>query len=76
MSDSVKKIQKRHGRYPWNDWFQRSKFSLQKGEDYSCKPHGMAQMARNQAHARGIKIAVSIGDDGRIDVARKEGAGA
>ncbi len=63
-------------RYPWTDWFSRPKFSLERGRDYSCMPHGMAQMVRNNAAARKVHVEVHIQEDGRIDVINKEGTDA
>jgi len=76
MSDSAQTIRRRHGRYPWNEWFKRFPLALRRGEDFTCQPHGMAQMARNQASARGLAVKVTVGEDGLIKVTRKESNGA
>jgi hypothetical protein len=59
---------KKHGRYPWDNWFGKDKFTLRQGRDYACMQHGMAQMIRNVAARRAVRVAVKLGLDGRIDV--------
>lgn len=59
----------KHGRrYPWASWFSLKSFSLIRGEDYDCLPHGMAQMVRNVAARRGLRVSVSLGEEGLIEV--------
>jgi hypothetical protein len=53
-------------RYDWDRWFSRDKFSLMRGRDYYCLPHGMAQMIRNAAAARGKKVSIAIKESGDI----------
>jgi hypothetical protein len=36
-------------RYPWEKWFRRKSFTLQKGRDYECRTYTMAQAIRNAA---------------------------
>lgn len=48
--------------YDWNDWFNRARFVLRKGEDYHCPQSSMAQQVRNQAARRGV--AVKVEDQG------------
>lgn len=60
---------RKHGRrYPWDDWFAQSQFVLRHGNDYSCMPHGMAQMVRNVASRLGVKVRLRLSGEGRIDV--------
>lgn len=60
---------KKHGRrYPWDKWFARGRFTLKRDRDYKCLPHGMAQMIRNVAARRGVRVGLKLGEDGRIDV--------
>ena len=37
-----------------------------RGRDYYCLPHGMAQMIRNAAAARGKKVSIAIKESGDI----------
>lgn len=43
-------------RYPWDKWFEKSQFTLQKGRDYSCQNHSMAVMIRTAANSRGLSV--------------------
>lgn len=64
----IKKGRKLARRYPWDDWLSRESFSIQKGIDYDCMPHGMGQMIRNRCQEKGLRPHVSISPDGKIDV--------
>ena len=55
-------------RYPWEAWFSKPGFTLDRGRDYACMPHGMAQMVRNNAAARGLHVHLTIAESGRIEV--------
>ena len=54
--------------YPWKEWFGRVKFTIYRGKDYRCQPHGMSAMIRNRAYQAGLKAHVDIHEGGRIDV--------
>lgn len=61
-------------RYPWTEWLSLARFSLLRGRDYDCQPHGMGQMVRNRAFQKGLRAEVHIREGGRIDVTlSKEG---
>ncbi len=49
-------------RYPWDTWFQQDTFTLVKKKDFTAAIHGMAQMIRNSASSRGIKVSLNITD--------------
>lgn len=61
-----------HGvRYPWDKWFARDKFTLRRGEDFMCMPHGMAQAVRNTMDRFGwVAASIDIGEDS-ITVTRR-----
>lgn len=46
-------------RYPWDRWFEEVVVTLQEG-DYNGMPHSFAQMARNAAHERGLRVSIRI----------------
>ncbi len=46
-------------KYPWDDWFARTKFLLVQGEDYNCGSATMVQQVRNQASRRGVGVDVA-----------------
>lgn len=65
LPDKAKKFGRR---YPWEEWFALPVFYLIRGQDYSCMPHGMAQMVRNNAAQRRVKVHVEIAESGNIKV--------
>lgn len=50
-------------RYPWDKWFKKSQFTLQKGRDYSCQNHSMAVMIRTAANSRGYPVRLRMERD-------------
>ena len=50
-------------RHPWDSWFNRKRFRLEKGVDYTCMPHSMAQQVRNAAFVRNVKVSIAIEGD-------------
>ena len=64
MNVQEQKTAKRFGRrYPWAKWFASGCFVLRRGIDFDCMPHGMAQMIRNVASMRGLRVSVRIEED-------------
>jgi len=59
--------------YDWDRWFSKDRFLLTRGQDFTCLPHGMAQMIRNAAYARDRKVSISINEGGDILVSVKGG---
>lgn len=55
-------------RYPWDKWFAADKFTVRRGEHYSCAVHGMAAMIRNVASQRNMRVSLSITEEGTITV--------
>lgn len=60
-------------KYPWQRWIpsdllegrtRTRTLTLQRGRDFSCKPHGMAQMIRNRVSRLGypLQLSVQVGD--------------
>lgn len=49
-------------RYPWEAWFSRLSFRVVKGVHFDCTVHGMAQMIRNQAAKRGVRVSLKLSD--------------
>lgn len=47
-------------RYPWDDWLSKPAVQLERGIDYVCQPHAMAQQVRNAAAARGLRVTIRI----------------
>jgi len=56
-------------KYPWQRWIPSSliegstrtrTLTLQRGRDFSCQPHGMAQMIRNRISRLGYPIHLSV----------------
>lgn len=46
-------------RYPWEDWFSRGEFVVTRRQ-HDCTLHGMAQMVRNVAARRRVRVSVRI----------------
>lgn len=55
-------------RYPWDRWLRSGFFRLRRGTDYTIMTHGMAQMVRNVASRRRLKIHLEILSDHLIEV--------
>ena len=55
----------RGSRYPWDEWFQKEKFTLMQGRDYRYRTGSMAVQAHRAAKRRGLSIAVNVALDGR-----------
>lgn len=51
-------------RHPWDRWFSKKSFTLVKGKDFACQPHGMAQAVRNAAAMDKFRKSVSIHIEG------------
>lgn len=59
---------RKHGaRYPWQQWFSRSGFTLVRGKDYHYRTSIMAQMIRNAASRpeHDVRVRISIAPDER-----------
>lgn len=54
--------------YPWDKWFNRSRFSLKKGQDFHCQVHGMVQQIRNQATKRNVRVSVVVPNESSVHV--------
>ena len=54
-------------RYPWTIWFTQGRFTVTRGKDFECFTHGMAQMIRNVARRRRVKVSLRVTED-EIDV--------
>lgn len=52
-----------NAKYPWDVWFGRRSFTLERGSHFDCLPHGMAQQVRNAAAARRKRVSVTIKQD-------------
>jgi hypothetical protein len=48
--------------YQWLKWFEKGKFKLVHGKDYTCQDHGMSQQTRNAAKELGYKVSIKIGE--------------
>ena len=44
--------------YPWDVWFRRERFSLQRGRHYQCSTGSMIQQLRNAASVREMPIRI------------------
>lgn len=64
-----KMVGKSVAKYPWDRWFRQQQFTLVRGVDYTCQPHGMAVLVRNTAGHRGLRVSVKI-NEGVITVRR------
>lgn len=54
--------------YPWNDWFKRAEFTLERTRgkvkgDYDCMPHSMAQQIRTAASRYGKRVSIKFDED-------------
>ena len=52
--------------YPWEKWFERAtkrRVSLNRGREFECLPHSMAQQLRNAAYRHRYKVSVDIHED-------------
>lgn len=48
-------------KYPWDDWFNKGKFTLKNPRDYTCQTHSMAQQVRNAANLfEDVKVSIRI----------------
>lgn len=59
----VKVKKKRHARFPWAEWFEKKRFTLTSGRDFTCKIHGMYQMVKNNAARYGKLVDIVIKND-------------
>jgi hypothetical protein len=50
--------------HPWEKWFSQKKFTLIRGKDFACQPHGMAQAIRNAAASDRFRLSISLTIDG------------
>lgn len=50
-------------RYPWDEWFKKSTFTLKKGRDYVCQTHGMSVQVRTAAAKRGLYVSIETDTD-------------
>lgn len=59
--------QKHGARYPWDQWFARSRFTLKRGVHYQCRSDTMAQQVRTAGRRPryGVKVSVEIAEDGQ-----------
>lgn len=46
-------------KYPWEEWFDQSCFVLVRGVHYHCSQVSMAQMVRNRASAKGLRLRIT-----------------
>lgn len=45
-------------KYKWREWFDQREFILTQGEHYHCSQSTMAQVVRNNASKRGLRVRV------------------
>lgn len=55
--------QKTGVRYPWDEWFKMSSFTIRRNVQFFCQPHGMSQQIRNAAVTRGKHVTIKIDGD-------------
>ncbi len=56
-------------KYHWEEWFGRPRTILEQGVHYDCSQSTMAQIIRNNASQRGLRVrVVDIGDAIVVDV--------
>jgi hypothetical protein len=48
--------------YAWKTWFEKGKFKLVRGKDYTCQDHGVSQQCRNWASENGYKVSIQTGE--------------
>lgn len=60
---SLRKARERHGAYPWGKWLRRTRLTIRKGVDFSCRPLSMAQQFRNAASTHGLLVSIRIEGD-------------
>lgn len=61
-------------RYDWDKLFKRDSFTVTRGIDYDCLPHGMAQQIRNEAARRKCRVSVVFdGDSLIVTVTKRKG---
>jgi len=63
--------EKRMGRppkYPWDKWFSRNRFTLEKGKHFDCHLHSMIVQVRRAAVKRRIKVKVEVRDESKLSV--------
>lgn len=46
-------------KYPWEEWFSRSRIVLLRGIHYKCSQSAMSQIVRNNASAWGLRVKVT-----------------
>ena len=52
-------------KYDWDRLFRRQRFTLWRGDDYTCSQSSMAQQIRNAASLRCVRVrVVEVQDDG------------
>jgi hypothetical protein len=59
-------------RHPWSYWFSLDKFTLVRGEHYTCVTPSMIQQVRNNASRRNLNISIYVKDKEFTVVVRKK----
>lgn len=57
-----------NGKYPWDKWFGKKKFTLKGARDYDCMAHCMAVQIRNQARRRKVRVSITTSNIGTLEV--------
>lgn len=47
-------------KYPWDQWFGKKTFTVVKGTHYTTHTHTMAQVVRNAAADRGVRVSIKM----------------
>lgn len=64
----------RAAKYPWGEWFASDGFTVTRGVDFDGRTDTFIQMIRQRAIGRGIKLRISVSDDGQTVRVRIERA--
>lgn len=49
--------------YPWEEWFQRKRFTVSRGAEFKCTTRGMIQQIRDAGVRHGIKVSIQAEED-------------
>ncbi len=61
--------------YQWDEWFSQPNFTLERGRHFTCQPHAMMIMTRNQARTRRVRVSVKIAEQVLIVTLKGPAAG-
>lgn len=57
------KVGKTEVRYPWRQWFNRRRLTLQRYKHFDVEPYVIAQQFRNRAYRMGRRLSIQIRED-------------